>query len=378
MYLEATVTVDPSELTKVVPVKPTKIFAKLASVLSGGLGSKQEEHETFTAVAILQQLNIVLRAVGVDDIVRIGKDETIFYEDSEGKRGDFKEALAQFVNRAGHDDLRLFNTLTLVLQHTKDGVDYLIDLRVNRAHTVGEHPIRIAINAFPSELNAQGDDDRVRSEIQRIFRTQEQYDSFTSKYVALVESFVSELEAAFRRHMKVDAVHSSVRTKIVRPNGRVENRKDIPHDRAGISSDPAFYDYHGRDDAFFYAWLWADHCHSHNIHCHDCVLVDESGKELSAIDSAGLEAGSSQMMNVETPLESTNLGISAPAIAEVSTNSDANPDVVASGGGGESGGWLSSFMDSIGDMSFGGDSDGGSSCGGSSCGGGCGGCGGGD
>ena len=376
MYFDATVTVDPSQLTKIVPVKPTKIFAKLANVLSGGLTSKQQEHETFTAVAVLQQLNMVLRAVGVDDIVRIAKDDVVFYEDTEGQQGDLREALDEFVQRSADDDQQLFQTLTLVLQHSKSGVDYLIDLQINRTHAVGEHPIRLAINAFPAELNARGDENRVRTAMKDVFRTQEDYDAFTMKYVGLVESFVAEIEAAFNQHMHVDAVHTAVRRKIVRPNGLVGSRQDMLRSRADSASDPAFHDYHGHSDAFFYAWLWADHCHAHNIHCHDCVLMDESGKEHTSIGDVGVDAGSSQLMNVDTRLESTNS--TQGAIAEVATEADVNLDAVSSGGD-SGGGWFSSLMNSVGDMSFGGDSScGGSSCGGSSCGGGCGGCGGGD
>ena len=85
MYLSGQIAVDPSHVTDIVKTKPTKGFAKMAHFLTGGLVSKKEEQETFTAVAILQNINMVLRAVGVNNIVKLAKDDVTFYEDTEGK-----------------------------------------------------------------------------------------------------------------------------------------------------------------------------------------------------------------------------------------------------------------------------------------------------
>ena len=375
MYLEAAITVDPSQMTEVVRATPTKVFARLASALTRGLTSPQEERETFTAVAILQQLNMVLCSLGIDDIVRITKDDVVFYEDAEGKKGDFKEAVNHFIKFAGQQELQLFNKLDLVLQHSQAGVDYLLDVRISRTHPVDEHPIRIVVNAFPSAMNAQGDDSRVRGFLKRTMASQEKYDRFTSKYVALVESFVKDLETGFHRHMNVDAVHNAVRTKIIRPDRRVHDRNDIPRHESAWHSDPAFGDYYGSNDAFLYAWMWADSCHEHSIHCHDCVLVDESGNDLMEIGSEGLDANQGESMNVETPFDSVR-AVAEPTNAEIVDDSGssmlAETQESTRVSGGE--GWLSSFMSSIGEVGGGdGGGDGGGSCGGGCGGGGCGG-----
>ena len=64
MYLENLITVDPSELTKIEKVKPTKAFKKLLYSLTNGIISDKEERETFNAIAILQQINATLRNLG--------------------------------------------------------------------------------------------------------------------------------------------------------------------------------------------------------------------------------------------------------------------------------------------------------------------------
>jgi len=90
MYLEARITVDPSELTNIVGVKPTKGFAKIAYALTGGIVSSKEERELFCAITILQQLNMVMRSVGVDNVVSIIKDDVTIYEDTAGIEGDLR------------------------------------------------------------------------------------------------------------------------------------------------------------------------------------------------------------------------------------------------------------------------------------------------
>ena len=100
MYLEGLITVDPSQLTEIVKTKPTKAFGKIASLLTAGMASPKEEVETFCALSILQQLYKVVRSVGINDVVRIAKDETVFYHDTEGRTDDLKVAMEAFAIRS--------------------------------------------------------------------------------------------------------------------------------------------------------------------------------------------------------------------------------------------------------------------------------------
>ena len=65
MYMKSTMTVDPAQLTEIHRIKPTKGFARIANLLTAGVVKTQEERETFCAVSILQQVNIVMRSAGV-------------------------------------------------------------------------------------------------------------------------------------------------------------------------------------------------------------------------------------------------------------------------------------------------------------------------
>jgi hypothetical protein len=387
MYLQGIITIDPSQLTHLDRVKPTKAFARIAHTLTAGLVASQEERETFCAVTILQQINVVMRSLGVDNIVRLAKDDTVIFEDTEGKEGDLKQAFDSFSSKVKPDDAKLFETLELLLEHYSADQTYLIDIRINRTHHVGEHPIQITLNGLPNELAGEVGKEYDRGPLDRVFTSQQSYDDFTTRHKNLFLNFLNDIESAFKRHMKVDKVRATSRVKIIRPSKRVNEPADVPH-LSNNHYDPLYEDHYGFGETFFFAWLWSDLCHANDIQCHDCTLVDSSGADVLAVSAQGFQAGEGNTMNVDEPFTPpASAGVQIMGDNEYSTEIAGDSTGFFSGFGGgdsESRGWLSSLSDSIGSMgeslgeSLGslGDSIGGDG-GGSSCGGGCGGCGGG-
>ncbi len=120
MYLQSSLCIDPSQITSIEVKKPTKAFAKMLNVMTFGLTSEKEEHETFTAIAILQSLNKIFRGVGVTNIVRLAKDDEDFYHDREGKTDDLREAMQTFQQMGTPGTNRVFETLKLVLEDRDD------------------------------------------------------------------------------------------------------------------------------------------------------------------------------------------------------------------------------------------------------------------
>ena len=388
MYLQGTITIDPSELTHLDDVKPTKGFAKLAYLLTGGLVSSKAERETFCAVTILQQVNIVMRSLDVDNVVRLAKDDISFYEDTGGQEGDLKQALDEFAARAKPDDLHSFNALNLILEHHVDNLALLLDIRISRTHPVGEHPITITVNGMPNELGVDGNEEQVRQRMDAVFASQQSYDDFVARHRESFDKFLDNIEAAFHKHMKVDKVNATSSTKIVRPKQRVDSRANVPQTTCAYwDCDPVYHGYYGFSDAFFYAWLWSDHCHVNDIRCNECMIVDGNGADVLAVGAQGFQAGEADTLNVDEPFalpEGGDVEVFGghEFAAEVVSTSVSSVDTT---GGAESGGWLSSFADSFGSGSDGGGGcggdagggDGGGGCGGGGCGGCGGGCGGG-
>lgn len=374
MYLQGVITIDPSQLTHLHRVKPTKGFAKLAHILSGGLLTEKEEHETFCAIAILQQINGVMRSLGIDNVIRLSKDQVVIFEDVEGKADDLKHAIEEFRTAAKAEDTRLFDTIDLILEHHTRDLTYLIDIGIDRTHRVGEHPIHIIINALPREL--AGVSGGIQKRLNKIFASQETYDAFIARHQQLFTTFLDDLASAFRKHMSVDDVVVDSSVKIVRPPSRIKQPSDIPRTSDHVH-DPVFHAYPGFGDAFFFAWLWSDLCHSNDIQCHDCTIVDSSGADVLFVGEEGFQAGEGTTMNVDEAFV-----LPGSTDVQFSENHEYSAEIQNDSawrfGTGDTGssGWLGSFGDSFsGDSGGGGDAGG---CGGGGCGGGgCGGCGGG-
>ena len=186
--------IDPSQITEIKRKAPTKAFGRLASVLTRGLTSPNEERETFCALILLQEVNVVMRAVGIDDIVRLSKDGVAVYEDVQGRQGDLKEAMEAFAAKVSKESAQVFETLEIVLNHKAIDIDYRISINIKRIHPVGEYPISIVIDGVLTDNRASNDD-------KEIFASNEGLNA------ALFSNFVGRIEAAFKNHMEVDDLH---------------------------------------------------------------------------------------------------------------------------------------------------------------------------
>ena len=307
MYLQGYITIDPSQLTNLHRVKPTRGFAKIAHILSRGRLSPQEEQETFSALAILQQMNVVLRSLGIDNVIRLSKDDILIYEDTEGKSDDLKHAIEAFGATAQSDEIGLFETIDLLLEHHTHDFAYLIDIGIDRTHHVGEHPIHLNVNAMPRKLAHALNDDQ--EELSRTFASQETYDAFIARQKQLFAEFLEVLTSAFKQQMNVDEIFVESRIKIVRPPTRVNDSSAVPS-RSEYLHDPVFYDYPDVNSNFAYAWSWADLCYTNDIQCHDCTIVDSAGANVFAIGEEGFQASAGATMNVDEPFclpEDTNI-----------------------------------------------------------------------
>ncbi len=368
MYLYGMLTIDPSQLTHLDRVKPTKGFARLAHLLTGGLVNTKEERETFCAVTILQQINRVMRSLKIDNLVRLSTDETVFYEDKHGVEGDLKQAFNEFGHTVSADNRHSFQRLELVLEHHTRDLGYLIDVRILRTHRVGEHPIQISINGMPKILGGEPGGSIDPGLLNDVFVSQQSYDVFVARYKCMFDEFLNDIAQAFGENMKVDDVSMSSKVKIIRPSKRINRPSDVPRSSDYVY-DPIFQDYYGHADASFYAWIWADRCHTNEIHCQDCTIVDSDGADVLAVGAEGFLAAEGSTMNVDEPF-------ALPATADLVVfheneyaaeffSESARSDLSQTGEAG-SGGWLDSFG-----VSFDGGGDGGGGCGG--CGGDCGG-----
>jgi len=388
VYLSATMTIDPSHLTQL-RRKPTKGFRRFAELLTGNLLSQREEHETFTALSIMQEINIALRSVGVTDVVKFTKDDQVLYEDRASTSSDDMPQAIDTLTRQRTPQGETFSTLSLLLEHHLATIAVIIEIRVSRVHDIGVYPIQISLNGLDAELQATEGLQTLNDRLEGVFASQQTYDAYTESKKNEFEAFVLQLELAFRRRMSIDNLHRRVHANIVRP-GLTPPRPSgaaggaIPDSGPAATPDtdsaPMLQRYHSGADSMMYLWMWSSFMHSHNTYCHGATIVTESGVPAFSVGDEGFHAGESAALDPEAPFEAPDCLI-APIEelgGEVSNGTDF--DLLQTSTGDET---RSSWFDSFafgGDVSGhdggaggdGGGDAGGSSCG-SSCGGGCGG-----
>lgn len=374
MYFNGELSIDPSQLTVINRVKPTKAFGKLFYYLTAGTVSEKEEEETFTAISILQQINRALRTMGINNIVHLAKDDIDFYLDTEGREDDLKEMMEKFRLETDRFESELFENLYLVVEHLDGNMKYLIKISIQRIHKVGEYPIKISVNSVLTQFSGGENDtpEAVKAKMAPVFQSQENYDTFLRQKQAAFNLFLDQLELALQTYIQIDNVNKKSHAQIIRPKGNIKSRSDMPHEHAP-HGQPIHYGYHGFDNFFFYAWMWSAMSHDHHIHYQNVSVVDEQGQEVFSVGEEGFNAGETDTMNPETeftPPDSGDVTFAGENEYAGALENAGLLDAEAATDSSDSGsGWLDSF-------DFGSDSggDSGSSCSScSSCGGGCGG-----
>ncbi len=375
MYFSGTLSVDPSQETTIDTIQPTKVFKKLLHFLTLGGSSEREEIETFTAISILQQFNMAFRSLGLNNIVRLAKDDLDFYLDTEGKTDDLKEALEKFELETDAFNSEYFKSLFLVVEHEDDNLKLLIEVRISRVHAVGEFPIQVKVNGLIKEFKSKPDEnpEAIKTKLQNVFSDQNVYDQFIREKKTCFDAFMKNLELEIQKFIHSDKIINSTQANIIRPKEPVKDRSRISHSR---DRDPVYHGYHGGDDFLFYAFFWSSMCHHNHIYCNNVHILDDHGHEVMSVGEVGFDAGENQTLNpeesFEVPSDADTTVSSGSEFDEDISNFDVDPsgmavdaDSVDSGGS-----WFDSFTG--GDDGGGVDTSSCSSCG-SSCGGGCGG-----
>ncbi|PWJ39125.1 hypothetical protein [Sediminitomix flava] len=306
MIFSANITVDPSQLTQIHKVEPTGLFKKVLFNLTKGLVADQEEHETFTAVSILQQLNGTFSNLGIDNIVRLSHDDIDFYLDTEGKKGDLQEAFDSYDLKIDESMSTVFNRLNLVLEHEARSIYYLIEIDINRTHKVGEYPIEIKVNGLLSEFKADNQDtaDDLKNKMDAIFKNQDSYNAFQLKKEAEFKQFTGELKMAIMRNIRVDDVRVVHKKKLVASQSKVTNRKEYqPTQPTGGYYEPVFYPYFGVLDMLFYTSIWSSMMHDNHIQINDVDVLNDSGELLQSIGDEGLDTADLNVFDEEIPYD---------------------------------------------------------------------------
>ncbi|TAF65376.1 MAG: hypothetical protein EAZ55_08945 [Cytophagales bacterium] len=306
MYWSTKIQIDPSQATRIEYVPPTNVFEKLFNYLTAGSLNQRKEHETFMVVTILQQFNAIFEALQISNMIRLSKDKMSYYFDEEGAEEDLEEILGRVaqeeesLQEENKEEEALFSNLYMVLEHSDEVFNYLIQVNINRVHPVGEYPITLHINALLKCFEGENPTD-IRASMVETLTDNETYARFLQEKRSTYISFLQQIEQAIRENIGVDDVRIESYEKIIAPRHPLKDFNQL-HFWGDASLEPIYHGYFGFDKKFAQTWLWGEVCISQKISPNKCLLVNERGGVLADIDSENVdnsETSLSLLTNIE-------------------------------------------------------------------------------
>ena len=274
MYLSALLSIDPSQLTKIESIVPTKTYKKFLFLLTGGATSKKIEKETFNALGILQQFQSVFKAMKIDNMVRLSQDEIDLYVDREGEEGDLIDAISKYDLDKNGAMSEQFQTLHLILEHDDEYFKYWIKIKICKTHEVGEYPIIVEINALFKEY-ANKSRAELEIEFDKLFSVQKDYDYYLLRKRSQFNKFIEEISNNVKEYIHIDDLIIEQHKKLIIPKNIVLAPGDIKIQN--YASDPVFHSYYGSDKSLFYTFLWLEFAMKHDISFKDAIMFSEEG-----------------------------------------------------------------------------------------------------
>ncbi|MCX7737150.1 MAG: hypothetical protein N2319_10600 [Candidatus Kapabacteria bacterium] len=302
MYFIGTLEIDPSQLTKIKPIKKQGFITQFLNAVSFGQLSPKQELETFNATSILQQIYDGFNSIGINNVIRLSMDNYDFYLDETGQENDLDKAVFSFTSRVDPIESELFETIYLVLEHREDNLNFLIEVDVKRKHKVGEYPIFIDINCVFEEFNLshyKSEEELFQNLVTR-FSNQESFDEFFEINKMKFNNFLDKVEIAAKKYIPVDNVIKRSKRVLVRPNQKITKLNQVKHLK---SSQPIHYGYPGFDKSAFYIYLWSDLMFKNNLYCSNFFITDEYGNEIFTIGENGFFAKQSNALNTDIQIQ---------------------------------------------------------------------------
>jgi len=308
MYFNGNLSIDPAQLTKIEKVRPQKAFKRILFFLTAGAVSDKVEQETFSAVSILQQLYSVFNSIGINNLVRLSHDDIDFYLDAEGKKDDLKATLDLYDLQTNEAMSETFKQLSMVLEHEENGFKYLINITINRTHSVGVYPIDIFIDGLLDEfaVHNEAEANALKTKMEKVFKDQETYNSFIIERQNTFDQFLDKIKFQINKIIRVSDVKRQSKSNILIPKQSKKNLQSLKEQYTPNyqAQSPVYHGYYGFGDVFFYSFMWSSMCHSHHIHIHDTSLVSEEGSVIKDIDQQGVDAGDNSLFDTEQDYDS--------------------------------------------------------------------------
>jgi hypothetical protein len=302
MLFTGTICVDPSEITKIRKVEPSSFFKRFLHTISQGKINDLMEEENFTAVSIIQQFNVVLKAMGISNIIRLSHNGKDYYLDKFGQEDDLDQALKNYNRDINPEETGSFRTLSLVLENNEDSFHYFIEIKVNRSHKVGDYPIEIKVDGLLNEFFEHLiDKKRLEHKMEHVFRSQDAYDFFVTSKLNEFGHFLNMVGDEIKKAIPVDDLVIDYSSAIILPRHSTKHPSDIK--TRDYQKGPAFHGYYQCDERLWYAYVWPELCSDHDMYINNTLIISENGNIIGSLDKQGIEAGDSPLFDLETSQE---------------------------------------------------------------------------
>ncbi|MFT5163354.1 MAG: hypothetical protein ACI9FJ_001949 [Alteromonadaceae bacterium] len=304
MLFSSRIALQPKKEVLIEPKPPTKMFAKLFHIMTSERLSPKEKHQTFTAISMLQELNVALRQANITNIIRLVKDGNDFYYDADEVDNDLGDAMRDFNMSTDTFEATLFNDLYLVLEHQVGQLRYLVEIEIKRVHNVNEMPINIHVNGVITSLKTKrGESNKqLTSRLNCQFINKQDYEDFVTRHHSEFDAFTALLEHTFRSVIRCEALKRDDKVQILRPS------------KAGKSTvtdtqrAPLIYQgYPGWDRYAGYTFFWMGTMTILNVGASDMDIIDDSGQVLQSIGEEHLDAGNEAIFDTRIDVEELKL-----------------------------------------------------------------------
>lgn len=250
------------------------------SLLTGGL-TPTERLQTEVMLSILQSVNVKLRSINVENLIRLSADTTDIYIDKQGNQRDLSQAIQEFAKQMQGDAAKLYKEFLLVLAHENDGLKYLVEISIRRRIKPGESPVHVTVSAVINEFKRENNetDEQLQARLKKVISKSKVLEETRKKYLKSFKTFVETLNLQLASIANLEeTLEQLTRAKMMVPHSRGSSK---PRKRSQASS--LHQDYYYFEDATDYLWQWfftmSDHASDREIKLFD--LVDEAGDKLT-------------------------------------------------------------------------------------------------
>jgi hypothetical protein len=210
--------------------QPT-LWEKLKKGLGGQINLETDEVKVeLEATAVVDQVRKGLARLGVHNALALVIDNTVIFQDSDGKTDDLPDlviALSEHASVFG----RGFKELRFAAEHEETGLHFVIETRARTQHKATEPAAIVSVGGRVKALEPRPSEDAesYRARVEPLTKDPTAFEAARLQF----ESFVSRLEDALRAAMpeaRVEQVRAEAR--LVKPTARV------PAERPEQQRDP--------------------------------------------------------------------------------------------------------------------------------------------